>query len=278
MNTKIITDSTSDLPQSIADKLGITIIPLYVLFGKETYRDRIDISEDGFYKRLIEGPIHPTTSQPSPQDFIKVYDELSKGANGIISIHISSKLSGTCSSAWQAAKNSFACPVEVIDSSSVSMGLGLIAIAAATLANNGESFETVITKTRQMIEKIHVWALFDTLKYLALGGRIGKAQALMGSMLNIKPVLAVKNGEMTPVTKARNREKGMTLLNGFVEKLGHVEDLSVIYTTTKDEADAFAEHLKNTTGNKDLKVARLGPALGVHAGPGTIGVAARVPL
>ncbi len=277
MNIKIITDSTSDLPDQIARKLGITMVPLYVLFGKDTYRDRVDLSENEFYKRLIEGSVHPTTSQPSPQDFIKVYDKLSRNAEGIISIHISSKLSGTYSSANQAAqKNSFSCPIEVIDSANVSMGLGLIVIGAAKLALMGEDFDTIIVKTRQMIEKIHVWALFDTLKYLALGGRIGKAQALMGSMLNIKPVLTVKDGEMTPVTKSRNREKGISILKGFVEKLDSIEDLAVMYTTNKKEADAFAELLKKTIGNKDIKVARLGTTLGVHAGPGTIGVAARV--
>ena len=174
MTIKIVTDSTADLPQALAEELGITIVPLYVQFGHNTYRDRIDISEEEFYQRLLNDPIHPSTSQPTPQDFADVYNKLSKQADGIISIHISNKLSGTCNSALQGKEiASTECPIEVIDSEMVSMGLGLIAVKAATIASSGKDLQNVVEEVTQLIHKTRVWALFDTLKYLAKGGRIG---------------------------------------------------------------------------------------------------------
>ncbi len=278
MTIKIVTDSTCDLPQALVEELGITVVPAYVLFGNKTYRDRVDISENEFYGRLLNFPTHPTTSQPSPQDFAEVYSNLSKDADGIISIHVSSKLSGTCNSAIQAKEMvSAGCPIEVIDSCNVSMGLGLLAIEAVTTAGSGKGFEQVVEETKQLIPKTHVWALFDTLKYLAKGGRVGKAKALMGSVLNIKPLLSVKDGELMPATKARSREKGVDLLFDYASKITSIEAMAVIYTTTLDEAEALAERLGGVFERKRIIIGRLGPALGVHAGPGTLGVAVRGP-
>jgi DegV family protein with EDD domain len=276
MVIKIVTDSTADLPQALADELGITIIPLYVLFGNKTYRDRVDISEVEFYEKLLNSHVHPTTSQPSPQDFEDVYRQLSKNADGIISVHISSKLSGTCNSALRGKElAAIKCPIKVIDSEMVSMGLGLIAIEAAAIASSDDGFEQVVEKTKQLISKTHVWALFDTLKYLAMGGRIGKSKAFLGSLLNIKPILSVKDGEMMPAIQARSREKGKALLYDFARKFTSIEDLAVMYTTTLDEAQALANHLGTIFKRDHIKISRLGPALGVHAGPGALAVAIR---
>ncbi len=276
MAIKVITDSTSDLPQELADELGIKIVPLYVLFGNETYRDRVNITENEFYDKLLNDPVHPTTSQPSPQDFAEIYSELSKDADGIISVHISSKLSGTCNSALQAKEMVKAkCPIEVVDSNNVSMGLGLIVLGAAEIAASGKDFEQTVNETKQLISRTHVWAMFDTLKYLAKGGRVGKAKALMGSVLNIKPILAVKDGEMTPATKARSRDKGVDLLYDYAGRFTNIEDLAVMHTTTLDEAQALADRMGAIFERDRIKIGRLGPALGVHAGPGTLGVAIR---
>ena len=158
-------------------------------------------------------------------------DKLSQQADGIVSIHISSKLSGTCNSALQAKEMvSAECPVEVVDSEMVSMGLGLLAIEAATIANSGKSLQQVVEEVKQSIRSTHLWALFDTLKYLALGGRIGKAKALVGTILNIKPILAVKEGEMVPASQARTRAKGIGMLYDFVNTVTDIQDLSVIYS------------------------------------------------
>ena len=276
MTIKIVTDSTADIPSALAKELGITVVPLYVRFGDETYRDRVDITEDEFYQRLMNDPIHPNTSQPTPQDFVNVYRELSQQADGIVSIHISSKLSGTCNSALQAKELvATECPVEVVDSEMVSMGLGLLAIEAATIANSGKDLQQVVEEVKQLISSTHVWALFDTLKYLALGGRIGKAKALLGSVLNIKPVLVVKDGEMAPVSQVRTRAKGIGVLCDFVNKVIDIQDLAIVHSTTPDEAQALTDRIGAMFDKDRIRLARLGPALGVHAGPGALVVALR---
>jgi DegV family protein with EDD domain len=276
MKIKIVTDSTADLPRELAEDLGITVVPLYVRFGNETYRDRVDISEDEFYQRLLNDPIHPSTSQPTPQDFANVYEKLSQQADGIISIHISDKLSGTCNSALRGKEIvATECPIEVIDSEMVSMGLGLIAAKAATIASSGKDLQRVVEEVKQLIPETHVWALFDTLKYLAMGGRIGKAKELLGSILNIKPILLVKDGEMAPATQARSRHKGIDLLYDFASDFTDIQDLAVMYTTTLDEAKALASRLSAIFNREQIKIARLGPALGVHAGPGALAIALR---
>lgn len=276
MAIKIVTDSTADLPPALAEELGITIVPLYVRFGNETYRDRVDITEDEFYQRLMNDPIHPSTSQPTPQDFANVYRELSKQADGIVSIHISGKLSGTCNSALQAKELVAAeCPVEVVDSEMVSMGLGLLATEAATIANSGKGLQQVVEEVKQSISSTHVWALFDTLKYLALGGRIGKAKALLGTILNIKPLLVVKDGEMAPASQARTRAKGIGMLYNYVNTVTDIQDLSVVYSTTPDEAQVLADRIGAIFDRSRIRLARLGPVLGVHAGPGALAVALR---
>jgi len=276
MTIKIVTDSTADIPSALAEELGITVVPLYVRFGDETYRDRVDITEDEFYQRLMNGPVHPSTSQPTPQDFANVYRELSQQADGIVSIHISSKLSGTCNSALQAKELvATECPVEVVDSETVSMGLGLLAISAAALANSGKGLQQVVEEVKQLISSTHVWALFDTLKYLALGGRIGKAKALLGSVLNIKPLLVMKDGEMAPAGQVRTRAKGIGVLCDFVNKVIDIQDLAVVHSTTPDEAQVLADRIGTMFDKNRIRLARLGSTLGVHAGPGALVVALR---
>jgi len=276
LTIKIVTDSTADIPSALAKDLGITVVPLYVRFGDETYRDRVDITEDEFYQRLMNDPIHPSTSQPTPQDFANVYRELSQQADGVVSIHISSKLSGTCNSALQAKEMvATECPVEVVDSEMVSMGLGLLAIEAATFANSGKGLQQVVEEVKQSISSTHVWALFDTLKYLAIGGRIGKAKALLGSVLNIKPVLVVKDGEMAPASQARTRAKGIGMLFDFVNKVNDIQDMAVVHSTTPDDAQVLADKIGAMFDKDRVRLARLGPALGVHGGPGALVVAVR---
>ncbi len=275
MSIKIVTDSTADLPQSLTEELGIMVVPVYVQFGNKTYRDRTDISEEEFYDRLLNFPAHPTTSQPSPQDFADAYKDLGRDADGIISIHIAEKLSGTCNSALRGKEMiSPACPVEVIDTNLVSMGIGLTVIKAAEIAAGGRDFGQVVGEVKQMITRTDIWALFDTLKYLAMGGRIGKGKALLGTVLNIKPILTLKDGEFIPAAKARSREKGMDMLCGFAEKAGDIEDIAVMYSTTPDEAKLLAGRLESLCG-RPVTTARLGPALGVHAGPGALALALR---
>jgi DegV family protein with EDD domain len=276
MPVKIVTDSTADLPDQLVQELGITVVPVYVRFGEEVYRDRVSISEDEFYERLTHDPVHPSTTQPGPQDFLEVYQKLSSEADGIVSIHVSGKLSGTCNSALMAKDMlDTGCPVEVVDSETLSMSLGLTAIVAAQMAEAGESLDKVVEAAKQAIPKIHLLALLDTLKYLAKGGRIGKVKALLGSVLSVKPMLAVKDGELVPAGQVRSRAKGMDKLFDFVKNVADIQDLAVVYNTTPDEAQDLAERIGSVFDREKIRMARLGPGLGVHAGPGVMIVVLR---
>ncbi|MDD5338419.1 MAG: DegV family protein [Dehalococcoidales bacterium] len=275
MTIKIVTDSTADLPPQLAKELGITVVPVYLRFGEEVFRDVIDISQDEFYDRLMHGSVHPSTSAPAPQDFIDVYKELSKEADGILSIHVTSKLSGTYNSALRARESveNECCPIEIIDSQEVTMGLGLIVLAANKLAQAGKSLEYIANEVRQMTPRIHLLGFLDTLKYLALGGRIGKMQALLGSVLNIKPMITIKDGLLTPAGRARSRAKGINNLFNFVKNSPEIQDISVVYNTTLEEAQDLIDRMSKIYNDQKIKLARLGPALGVHTGPGMLIVA-----
>jgi DegV family protein with EDD domain len=236
----------------------------------------VDISEDEFYQRLLHDPIHPSTTQPTPQDFADVYQKLSQEAEGIISIHLSSKLSGTYNSALQGkelVENK--CPIEVIDSQVLTMSLGLLVIAATTIAKSGRNIQQVVEEIKQTIPSIHFLALLDTLKYLALGGRIGKVQALLGSILSVKPMLTIKNGELVPAGRVRSRTRGIDRLVDFVKNAVDVQDVAIVYNTTPDEGQALVGRMGSILPKERIRLARLGPALGVHAGPGVLLVALR---
>ena len=276
MAIKVVTDSSADLPAELAEEMGISVVPLYVRFGEEVYRDRVEMSEDEFYRRLLHDPVHPSTTQPTPQDFAEVYQKLSKEADGIISIHISGKLSGTCSSALQGKEMvGKGCPIEVIDSQSLTMGLGITAIAAADMARAGKGLPEVVEAVKPMLPNVHLFGLLDTLKYLAMGGRIGKAQALLGSVLNVKPILTLKDGEVVPAGRARTRAKGIDELFNFAQNAAGIEDLSVIYNTTPDDADKLVERIAAIFPKERIRLAKLGPVLGVHCGPDIVFVVFR---
>jgi DegV family protein with EDD domain len=276
MVIKIVTDSTADLPDNIIKELDIAVVPEYLRFGDQVYRDRIDINEDEFYERLINGPIHPNTAQPTPQDFANIYGTLCQEADSIISIHLSSKLSGTFNSAEQGRKMiNTQCQIELIDSQTVSIALGLIVIQAAKMAKSGMSLKQIVDELGQIIPNVRILMLLDTLEYLAKGGRIGKAKALLGSLLKVKPLLTVRDGELVPSAQVRNRSKGTDLLVDFVKNAGEIQDLAVLYNTTPDEARVLVERASSLFPKDRIILARVGPALGVHGGPGVLAIAVR---
>jgi DegV family protein with EDD domain len=276
MTVRIVTDGTSDIPLRLLNDLGITEVPIYVTFGDKSYRNRIDITEDEFYSKLLSKTLFPTTSQPTPQDFAEVYDKIGEDCDGIISIHISPKLSGTINSAEQAKKMvTTSCPIEIIDSETMSMPLGLLVLAAARLAQKGKSMTEITGAVRNMIPNIKLLALFDTLEYLARGGRIGKAKMLLGSMLNVKPLLTTKDGEFVPVSQVRNHKKGREKLLEFVNNVKNIAEATVVYSTTPDEAQELAGQITSVPG-ENIIIARLGPVIGTHAGPGLLAIAYRL--
>ncbi len=276
MPVKVVTDSSSDLPPEVAGELGITVVPLYLRFGDEVYRDGVDISPDEFYRKLVASPVHPTTSQPPPSDFADVYRRLAQETDAVVSVHISSKASGTYDSALRARDMvGTKCRIEVVDSLSVSMGLGLIALAAARLARAGEGLNRVMDEVREAVIATRIVGLLDTLKYVLLGGRLGKAKALLGTLLNVKPLLTMRGGEIMPVGVVRTRAKGIEKLVEIVRSALNIQELAIVHSTSLDEASSLRERLAEVLSEDRIHMARLGPALGVHGGPGTLLVALR---
>ncbi len=276
MTVRIVTDSAADLPAQLAQELGITVVPVYLRFGDKVYRDRVDISEDEFYRKLVESPVHPTTSQPTPADFANVYNKLSRETDEIVSIHLSSKVSGTYNSALQGRElAATGCYIEVVDSVSVSMGLGLITMVAARLAEAEADLQKVMEEVKQAIPRIRLLGVFDTLKYLLLGGRISKAKALLGSVLSVKPLITMRDGELFPAGLARTRSKGVERLLDLVRNALNIQEVAIVHSTTPDEASSLRERIGSIFTKERVHLARLGPALGVHGGPGTLILALR---
>ncbi len=273
MAVKIVTDSLSDITSDIAQELGITVVPLTVSFGKESFLDRITMTTDEFYHRLVQDPNWPKTTQPPPGDFVDVYNKLAKETAEILVVTLSSKLSGTYESALAARSLvEKECRIEVIDSLTVAMGLGLIVIAAAKAAQAGASLDEVTDLVRRAMPRSHLIAYFDTLKYLAKGGRIGKAKGLLGAMVSIKPVLTVKDGEMSEKTKLRSRTAGMDYLYNFVAGFSHIEGLAVEHATTPDDADKLVERLSSVFPKERIYRSTISPVVGTYAGPGAMAV------
>ena len=275
MRVRIVTDSTSDIEQDLAGRLGITVVPQNVHFGTQSFEDNVTITPEQFYSMLATEQELPKTSQASAGRFKSVYDELGRDAVGIVSIHISSRLSGTCNSARQgAAKTSANCPLEVIDSGQGSMGLGLVVIAAATAANGGASHAEVVAAARDAAARSQCITAFETLEYLRRGGRIGKAQALVGSILNVKPMTIMRDGEAHPLGRARTFDKALAQLKETVHEFAPLDALAVMYSTTPGTASEIARDLEDLLPEGEWPyISRFGPALGVYTGPGAIGIA-----
>ena len=218
MTVKIVTDSTADISGELARTLGIEVVPVYVKFGDEVYRDGVDISADGFYRKLTTSFVYPVTSPPRPADFFKVYSDCLKNTKNILSIHISAKISDTYDSALKAKKlMKGKGQVEVINSRFTSVGLALIVMAAARLANAGESIANIVEQAERNISQMRLFGLVDTTKYLAAGGRVNRAIAAVADIFRIKPLLTFKDGEVVRRGLARTYLRRMDDLCEFVE-------------------------------------------------------------
>lgn len=274
MAVRVITDSVSDLPASIASELDITVVPANVHFGTQVFKDGVDLTTDQFFERLLNGPDFPTTSQPSVGEFVDAYSRVAEDADAIVSIHVSGKVSGTVNSARQGAERvQVECPIEVLDTQQASMGVGLIAMAAARAAQGGAAVDEVLAVAKSATERAQCIALLDTLEFLQKGGRIGKAKALVGTLLKIKPLIMVQDGEVHDFAKERTRRKAIARLERAADEFAPLTSASVMYSTSRDEADALAETLRPLmTGEEDPIVVRFGPALGTYVGPDSLGL------
>jgi fatty acid kinase fatty acid binding subunit len=271
MAVRIVTDSTADISLETAGQLGVSIVPVYVRFGEEVYRDLYDINQDEFYEKLASSPSHPSTSQPSPADFSEVYRKLAVDGDEIVSIHLTAKLSGTYNAALQGKEISGVnSPIEVVDTGAFSMGLGLAVMAASRVAAAGGSAVRVLEEIRRVIGGLHVFGILDTLKYLHRGGRIGTVKLMMGAMLNVKPLIKLKDGELVPMGLARTRAGGIERLMRFTRSFLGIEELALVYSYDAGEAYNLRDRLASFIEPERMHIARLGPGLGVHGGPGTL--------
>lgn len=274
MTVKIVTDSVADIPAKVVAELGITIIPVLLRFGEETYRDGIDITNDQFYERLVSSKVMPTTSVPSLDTFVRTYTRLAEETDEILVIMISSKLSGIYNAALQSVDLlETKCRIEVVDSRCAVMAQGFIAIRAAQAAQAGANLDEVMEVVRRTIPRVDMRAAFDTLDFLQRGGRIGKAQALLGSLLRMNPIITLKDGVVEPAGRTRSRAKAIDHLYEWVASYSHIEELAVEDAACPDDGDLLAKRLGAIFPEERIYRTRTTPVIGTHTGPGLLLVA-----
>ncbi len=273
MSVAIVTDSTCDLPPEVVSEYDITVVPLTVFFGDEAFLDGVDISADAFYERQIAFRGSPRTSQPSVEQFRSVYQRLAAATKEIVSIHISSRMSGTLNSA-SIAREELAGEVHIdlVDSYNVSMGLGAVVLAAAEAAKAGGSLTTVVDAARRTIDRTHVIAAVDTLEYLRKGGRIGRASALLGSLLSIKPIIHIERGELAPLERVRTHARAVERLVQLATADQRLKRLFVAGAADEEGALDLMERVRPSLPHTDIRLGQLGPVVGVHSGPGLLGI------
>ncbi len=265
---KLVTDSVSDIPPEVVKELGITVIPLHVQFGSETYKDRVDLTAKEFYHKLENSHTLPTTSAPGPGLFAEVFDSLAIKHSQILGVFVSRKLSATYDAAVQGVKlMKKKCQVEIVDSTMGIMGQGFLVIEAAKKAITGASLGELVGMISKTIPRVHVRITLDTLEYLAKGGRIGKVQALMGAMLKMNPILGLKDGAAFPFARVRSRAKATDWLCDFASKFSKVKALAVEYGTNIAEAEALAKRIASIFPKVPIYLSNVSPVIGTHTGP-----------
>ncbi|HIC94012.1 MAG TPA: DegV family protein [Anaerolineae bacterium] len=272
---KVVTDSTAQIEPEVAKRLGITVVPLRVRLGDETFREGVDITAEGFLHKLGRSSLMPSTYPPSVGEFRAVYERLSRTTEEILSIHVSSKLSRTCANASAAAQTLLGrCEIAVVDSLSISMGLEILATTAAEAAAQGWSLDEIVRLVRGMIPHIYVAFFTKTLEYLEREGRIDKAQALVGTMLNIKPFLVIEDGEIIPLEKVQSCDAAVEKLFEFVAEFSHIERMAILQSTPELTAETklLIERLEMAFPGVQFPIMVYGPVLACHIGPEGLGV------
>jgi DegV family protein with EDD domain len=273
MTVKIVTDSLGDLPDEIVKKLDISVIPICVLFGTESFRDGVDMTSEQFYARLVSSKTFPTTAVPALGAFIDMYENVAKKADEILMVAVSHKLSGTFDTATKAVEMvKTKAKIRTIDSMSVLMGEGLLVIQAAEMAKAGASLDEIVKKVKDNILRTESRMAFDTLEYLKRNGRIGAGQAFLGSLLKINPVLCLRDGEVFPLSRERSRAKSIEALYNWALSYRKIEAIAVEDATTPDEADKLADRLKEKFPDIPFYRSKVGAVIGAHVGPSVITV------
>lgn len=276
MGIRIVTDSTADLPGELVRELDLEVIPLTVRFGDEAYLDGVTLDSDGFWAKLKESPHHPSTAQPSPGDFLEVYRRIHEAGDEIVSIHVSSKMSGTLNSAEIAARMLPEAGISLVDSRSVSLGLGLVVIGAARMAKEGRSREEIVAWVERTCDKMNILFTLDTLEFLQRNGRIGKAQALLGGLLGLKLILQVdKEGVVAPADKVRGRSRVLARTRELMHERvppGRRIRLAIVHAQAPEQARAWGEEVRRDYQVEEYLEGQLGATVACHAGPGALGI------
>ena len=264
----VVTDSTADLPDEWRDRYGIEVVPLKVLFGKESFRDRVDMTDAEFFRRLAASSSLPTTSAPSPGEFAEAYKRLSKDYEGCISIHIGRQLSATAEAARVGAQSVDGFPVNVVDSQTVTMPMAFLCRVAAESPTLAEATAAV----EQRIPKCGVLALLDTLRYIEMGGRVSRAAAMIGTMLDIKPMFLVEDAVIKPFDRVRTRSRAIPRMIEFFRSQTPVEYAAVMHAEAPEDAERIVADLKREFPDLDIPVGQIGCVLGTHTGPKALGI------
>jgi DegV family protein with EDD domain len=273
MAVRVVTDSACDLLPETCAALGIEVVPLTIRFGDREYVDRKELTSDEFWRQLESSPVLPETAAPSVGAFEEAFRRLhDEGADGIICVNLSAHLSATMQSAQVAAKAlDGLCPIEIVDSATASMGIGILVLYAARRSAAGADLATITREVNERRDRQSLFASLDTLEYLRKGGRIGGAQALLGSMLSIKPVISVIDGAVEPAGRVRTRSKALQFIIDRIPE-GRVEAISVLHAMAPD-VDEFVAMLEPKVPGAEVVVGAIGPVIGVHTGPRVLGVA-----
>ena len=273
---KIVTDSGSGITPETARRYGVLVVPLYVHFGTETFRDGVDIQLPEFLSRLKSSPQLPTTSQPSAGDFLEVYKSLTADGSEVISIHLSAKLSGTVASACAAEEMLPGARIHVVDSKFISATQAMMVVEAARMAAAGQSADAILARLDQFIAGSHLYFVVDTLEYLQKGGRIGKAAALLGTALQMKPILMLQDGIVEARERVRTKSKAVMRLCELAvqETAGRsCRHLGVLHAAALEEAHQLEDKLVSQLRPAETIMDEVGPVIATHTGPGVVGIA-----
>ena len=270
----VVTDGACSLTPAQGNELGVHIAPVYLTFGENTYRAGVDLSSQEFYDLLSASKKLPTTAQPAVEDFVRIFEKLADDVDEIVTVVISHQMSATIQSVEMAKQQFDKVPVHVVDSESVSLGLGMMAIAAARAADQGQDGQSIFELVNSIKQKMNVIFTVRTLEYLHKGGRIGGATAFLGSALDIKPILYITNGRIEPLEKQRTRKRSVgRLVELMSEKVGDSPvHVAILHGNTPEEADQLEQVVKRQFNIVDIITSDMGPVIGVHAGPGTLGL------
>jgi DegV family protein with EDD domain len=273
MSIKIVTDSTCDLPPEVISRYGITIVPLFINMGMQSYLDGFDLTREEFYQRLPEYKIPPTTAAPPPEKFQEQYEELAcAGATEILSLHISVSLSATVEMARLAAQRTTEVPVTVLDSQQLSLGTGFMAVTAAKSAEEGRSMPEILALLDEQMRRTHVFAALDTLEFLRRSGRMSFALATLGSLLRIKPLLRMYAGKPTSA-RARTRKGAIRRVVHWLGELAPLERVALLHTNAPAQAEMLRQQVKDILPQGEIWSVGITPVIGAHIGPGAVGFA-----